>query len=889
MAIRQTWAGMTETNVPGVNVKAVFLLGRARSPSVQERILKENDKYKDIVQQDFAEHYRNLTRKTILLLNWAADYCAGAHYVIKIDDDVFLNTKNMLEFLRQAPRTGLYLGDAKIDTEPLRDAWSKWYTPEEAWPAHVYPPYNNGPAYVMSMDVVRIAKTASKKHVIFPWEDVYVGNLLLNTTISPLPHHSFDTNDIFRDPCSLAVGLASHHFTPQMHYKFWNQLKSCRKNRYNCCKKQQGYKRESPRLPANLLETSIYDQTAYLRQTCNQGDHQTGIRLLILVMSSSQRYETRRFARLTWTNLDTDNGRKVATFFVVGKSAKPHINRFIENENFVYRDILQIDMRDKTSRRYLNVKELLAIKVTAEICHSVPHVMVISDDVFVNFRNVIDFLEKYPHSKLNLKGGHFCYDENCTCIDDPRGRSLKSVNDQNVYDDGDYNEGVDGGGDKGTQQQTMSSLSSIFLLNNDTTALIAQSLRRLKKIPTNLYLEKMLERVGKDISTHPGLDVVGTSMGGDGLDSDQNKATVCWLHKTMASKTFVQSTMALIARKLHDGDYFQCHGNEFKPDVLAVYDCDRGVYARTGQKWQQIQEPIVSVKTSADIIINHPEKCQRKNGLKKNIFMLIVVMSSPEDQDYRAAIRATWGNTANEIKEDIVVLFMMGASMNAAQQFEILREDGMFGDIIQGNFPDNFHNQTSKTLTMVKWANTYCEGAKYVMKVRSDMFVNIHKLVNFLSHPPPHLQSGWAIGRLLVDMHPIRDPHHKYYTSLDVYPDDTFPPYLGATCYVMTSDVVQKVRQILPPSAAFPWEDVYMGMLLQKVGVELLDHAFFSGGSILDNLLPCEMQLYFSWRVREPLSTYNYQEELQNTDIAACPSEKYNDVTRIEFKIRPNR
>ncbi|NWI21742.1 B3GT4 galactosyltransferase, partial [Crypturellus soui] len=65
----------------------------------------------DLLQGPFADTYRNLTRKTLLLLAWAAARCPGARYVLKADDDVYVNVPALLAHVAALghPRR-LYLG-----------------------------------------------------------------------------------------------------------------------------------------------------------------------------------------------------------------------------------------------------------------------------------------------------------------------------------------------------------------------------------------------------------------------------------------------------------------------------------------------------------------------------------------------------------------------------------------------------------------------------------------------------------------------------------------------------------------------------------------------------------------------------------------------------------
>jgi beta-1,3-galactosyltransferase 1 len=52
----------------------IFLLGSVLDPMLQYQIEEENKKFKDIVQGQFIDSYRNLTNKGVSLLRTLTDY-----------------------------------------------------------------------------------------------------------------------------------------------------------------------------------------------------------------------------------------------------------------------------------------------------------------------------------------------------------------------------------------------------------------------------------------------------------------------------------------------------------------------------------------------------------------------------------------------------------------------------------------------------------------------------------------------------------------------------------------------------------------------------------------------------------------------------------------------
>ena len=69
--------------------------------SLQVSLESENDRYHDLLQGSFKDTYRNMTYKHIMALKWVLYYCPGVRYVLKSDDDTFVNTPVLMQALAQ--------------------------------------------------------------------------------------------------------------------------------------------------------------------------------------------------------------------------------------------------------------------------------------------------------------------------------------------------------------------------------------------------------------------------------------------------------------------------------------------------------------------------------------------------------------------------------------------------------------------------------------------------------------------------------------------------------------------------------------------------------------------------------------------------------------------
>ena len=80
-----------------------FVMGRTTNETVQKLIEKESDIFGDIIQIDMVDTYFNLAIKVAALLNWINSYCPLIPFVLKCDDDVYVNVENLAAVLPNLP------------------------------------------------------------------------------------------------------------------------------------------------------------------------------------------------------------------------------------------------------------------------------------------------------------------------------------------------------------------------------------------------------------------------------------------------------------------------------------------------------------------------------------------------------------------------------------------------------------------------------------------------------------------------------------------------------------------------------------------------------------------------------------------------------------------
>ncbi|KAM4732864.1 LOW QUALITY PROTEIN: N-acetyllactosaminide beta-1,3-N-acetylglucosaminyltransferase 2 [Anableps anableps] len=251
--IRQTWGQVgwvegqkisrIDGEVGGGYIRRVFLLGKETPEDlvadISYLLSAENKRHGDILQWDFQDTFFNLTLKDVLFWRWFSRRCSKPLFVLKGDDDVFVNTPKLISYLQhqlekhQSHNTmhEFMVGEVIGSAFPNRVRRSKYFIPEGFYRG-LYPMYAGGGGVVYSRELARHLHNISKTIHLFPIDDVYVGMCMIRLNAHPVHHPAFLTFDFTEkeeaELCSYHTILLVHKRSPREVLDLWADLKSTR-------------------------------------------------------------------------------------------------------------------------------------------------------------------------------------------------------------------------------------------------------------------------------------------------------------------------------------------------------------------------------------------------------------------------------------------------------------------------------------------------------------------------------------------------------------------------------------------------------------------------------------------------------------------------------------
>ncbi|KAK3578334.1 hypothetical protein CHS0354_039041 [Potamilus streckersoni] len=226
--IRRTWGDLASQKNSSFNISArmVFMLGRMTDGNMFDRLVqKESTEYNDIVQFDFLESRYNLTRKMMYGLRWVKTYCHSVRYILKVDDDTFINVDRLSDYL---------LTDSNINNKAihgyvyhyggpvLRDG--KYAVKIDELPSSQYPPYVSGTSYILPYDAIPDMLYLAERLPYCPVDDAFMTGVMRTILDIKIKHSGDFTNmaETKIDSCTFDSKIAVTNIDTNCMNVLWN-------------------------------------------------------------------------------------------------------------------------------------------------------------------------------------------------------------------------------------------------------------------------------------------------------------------------------------------------------------------------------------------------------------------------------------------------------------------------------------------------------------------------------------------------------------------------------------------------------------------------------------------------------------------------------------------
>jgi len=222
-AIRNTWG--SKQDLLSKNFKLVFLLGTTKDPEpeLQNLLDEEASLHADIVQESFVDSYTNLTIKTVGGVKWAQSSCSQAKFVMKTDDDIFINTKLLADYLRRnsnVPRAihGCIKNGPQVAPQPVNTLGLQF--------GRVHPPFTAGAGYVISADILGQLYHAATNLKMIKVEDAFLTGYCARAAgnVERVHNTLFSCGQLVNSNCEMRSRITGHKITPNRMYQLYSDL-----------------------------------------------------------------------------------------------------------------------------------------------------------------------------------------------------------------------------------------------------------------------------------------------------------------------------------------------------------------------------------------------------------------------------------------------------------------------------------------------------------------------------------------------------------------------------------------------------------------------------------------------------------------------------------------
>ncbi|XP_051965041.1 N-acetyllactosaminide beta-1,3-N-acetylglucosaminyltransferase 3-like [Xyrauchen texanus] len=228
------------------------------------------------------------------------------------------------------------------------------------------------------------------------------------------------------------------------------------------------------------------------------------------------------------------------------------------------------------------------------------------------------------------------------------------------------------------------------------------------------------------------------------------------------------------------------------------------------------------------MLLDVPYKCGVPEK-SADIFLLLVIKSSPENYERREVLRKTWAMEQQHNGVWIRRVFIIGTTGTGLEKVRLNKmlkfENRENQDILQWDFNDSFFNLTLKQILFLQWMDKWCPHTKFLLNGDDDVFANTFNMVEYLqglkdNNGSKHLY----VGQLMENTGPFRQSSSKYYVPVQVLKSNIYPPYCTGGGFLLSGFTARTIYSMSFNVTLMPIDDAYIGMCVEKAGLTPTSH-----------------------------------------------------------------
>ena len=206
------------------------------------------------------------------------------------------------------------------------------------------------------------------------------------------------------------------------------------------------------------------------------------------------------------------------------------------------------------------------------------------------------------------------------------------------------------------------------------------------------------------------------------------------------------------------------------------------------------------------------------------ISIILLTTSVPKNTEARAVVRRSWGGFNRHNSRPVRNIFLFGSEWPREDTILLHEEALRYGDILQGDFPDNYYNRVYKILMGFRWAVAECAQAQFIMRTADDAYIHVERVLNLIrihGNEKRFQQSQIGMCHGHSKLHRFMDS--KDYVSMMEYPKLELPPYAQGPNSLTSTELT---RLIVNASSHVPFlflDDGYIGLVLLAINRSCYD------------------------------------------------------------------